>query len=423
MLPRQPFSDTFDASSSPTSCERELTGSAEQDIRSASPRAVACRMSMGTRIDANEVHHVLVDSKTRVPQTRSATIDRPRLTTRLTAGADLPLVVVSAPVGFGKTTLLTDWARHDGRTFAWVSLDRDDDDSVSLVRSICSAVARVRPIDPALFKDVAAPGTSILGQIVPRLVASIDAVDDPLVLVLNNLHEVDSLECRDVINLLLDLLPRSVQVAVSSRREVWLAGGRRRMRGEVLELGAADLAFDEAETEAFLVEAGMRVTPERVRQLLAADRGLAGGSGPVRARPPRGRRVDPFGGRARRTRSCRLRLHPIRSAVGAARRDVELPPPDGDPRCVVSVVVRRGPRLDELRRDPGVVGRCQSVHHAARRRGRVVPIPPVVPGGTARRERSQQQRRHHHAAPSPSCALVGGRPVGRAHDRARACRR
>ncbi len=232
---------------------------------------------MGTRVDASEVHHVLVDSKTRVPQTRSATVDRPRLTTRLTAGADLPLVVISAPVGFGKTTLLTDWARHDGRTFAWVSLDRDDDDSVSLVRSICSAVARVRPIDPALLTDVGAPAASILGQIVPRLIASIDAVDDPLVLVLNNLHEIDSLECRDVINLLLDLLPPRVQVAVSSRREVWLAGGRRRMRGEVLELGAADLAFDETETEAFLVEAGMRVTPERVRQLLQRTEGWPAG--------------------------------------------------------------------------------------------------------------------------------------------------
>ncbi len=232
---------------------------------------------MGTSIDASDVHHVLVDSKTRVPQARSATIDRRRLTTLLTSAADLPLVVVSAPVGFGKTTLLTDWAQQDGRTFAWVSLDRNDDDSVSLVRSICSAVAKVRPIDPALFKDLPAPGTSILGQIVPRLVASIDAVDDPLVLVLNNLHEVDSLECRDVINLLLDLLPRSVQVVVSSRREVWLAGGRRRMRGEVLEIGAADLAFDEAETAAFLVEAGMRVIPERVQQLLARTEGWPAG--------------------------------------------------------------------------------------------------------------------------------------------------
>ncbi len=232
---------------------------------------------MSTRIDAREVHHVLVDSKTRVPQTRSATIARPRLTTRLAAGAGLPLVVVSAPAGFGKTTLLTDWARQDGRTFAWVSLDRDDDDSVSLVSSICSAVARIRPIDPALLRDVAAPGASILGQIVPRLVASIDAVDDPLVLVLNNLHEVDSLECRDVINLLLDLLPSGVQVSVSSRREVWLAGGRRRMRGEVLEIGAADLAFDESEIEAFLVEAGMRNTPERVQQLLQRTEGWPAG--------------------------------------------------------------------------------------------------------------------------------------------------
>ncbi len=319
---------------------------------------------MSVHIDAGNVHSVLVDSKTRVPQMRSAIVSRPRLTTRLAAGADLPLVVVSAPVGFGKTTLLTDWARCDGRTFAWVSLDRDDDDSVSLVRAICCAVDRVRPIDPALFEDLAAPGTSILGQIVPRLVASIDAVDDPLVLVLNNLHELDSLECRDVINLLLDLLPPGVQVAVSSRREVWLAGGRRRMRGEVLEIAAADLAFDEFETEAFLVEAGMQCTPERVRQLLQRTEGWPAGVVLFALAP----HEDAIRSTAGLAAPDRVVSDFIRSEVlvGPSRRDVEFPVPDGDPRCAVPVVVRRGPRLDDLRSDPGVVGRCQSVHHAAR---------------------------------------------------------
>ena len=231
---------------------------------------------MDARNDARDVHQVLVDSKTRVPRVRSDIIARPRLTSRLAASADLPLVVVSAPVGFGKTTLLVDWARHDGRDFAWVSLDQGDDDVVELMTSICSAVARVRPIDPSVFRELLAPGVSILGRVVPRLAASM-ADGDPLVLVLNKFHEIESRDARDAIDLLIDLIPSGVQVAVSSRREVWLARGRRRVRGEVLEIGTADLVFDEVETEEFLSCAGLRSGSEQITELLARTEGWPAG--------------------------------------------------------------------------------------------------------------------------------------------------
>ncbi|TFH21251.1 MAG: hypothetical protein E4H05_00505 [Acidimicrobiales bacterium] len=231
---------------------------------------------MDARNDARDVHQVLVESKTRVPRVRSDIIPRPRLTSRLAASADLPLVVVSAPVGFGKTSLLVDWARNDGRTFAWVSLDQGDDDVVELMTSICSAVARVRPVDPSAFRELAAPGVSILGRVVPRLAASM-ADADPLVLVLNKMHEVESRDCRDAIDLLIDLIPSGVQVVVSSRRDVWLAGGRRRVRGEVLEIGATDLVFDEAETEEFLSCAGVRAGSEQITELLARTEGWPAG--------------------------------------------------------------------------------------------------------------------------------------------------
>ena len=91
---------------------------------------------MRTGVDDEDVQQFLVDVKTRVPRVRSAVLRRPRLTNLLSEHADLPLVVVSAPVGFGKTTLLVDWANHDGRAFAWVSLDHTDDDPVTLMRSI-----------------------------------------------------------------------------------------------------------------------------------------------------------------------------------------------------------------------------------------------------------------------------------------------
>ncbi|MGA7758178.1 MAG: hypothetical protein WCA57_10060, partial [Ilumatobacteraceae bacterium] len=78
---------------------------------------------MSTGIDAIDVHRVLVDAKTGVPRVRSGVVRRPHLTSVLAAGVDVPLIVVSAPVGYGKTTLLVDWLEHDDRAVAWASLD------------------------------------------------------------------------------------------------------------------------------------------------------------------------------------------------------------------------------------------------------------------------------------------------------------
>ncbi len=224
-----------------------------------------------------DIGNRLVAAKTSVPRLRSAIVRRQRLTSRLAASADLPLVVVSAPVGYGKTTLLLDWLQHDDRAIAWVSLDRADDDVATLMTSIIAGVKRVRELDPSLCRDLGSPDVSVLGRVVPGLAASIGAVDEPLVVVLDRLEEIRSLDCHDALSLLLDLLPEQAQLVVSSRQEVWLAGGRRRVRGEVLEIGAADLAFDTVETEELLDLHQLAPSPQRVGRLLERTEGWPAG--------------------------------------------------------------------------------------------------------------------------------------------------
>ena len=228
---------------------------------------------MSTGIDAIDVHRVLVDAKTGVPRVRAGVVRRPRLTSLLAAGVDLPLIVVSAPVGYGKTTLLVDWLEHDDRAVAWVSLDRADDDVATLMTSITNGVTRVRALDTAISRELTSPDVSVLGRVVPGLAASIGAVDEPLVVVLDHFDEIRSRDCRDAVGLLLDLLPDHVQLVVSSRRDVWLAGGRRRVRGEVLEIGATDLVFDAAEVADLLELHGVEPLPEQVRGLLDRTEG------------------------------------------------------------------------------------------------------------------------------------------------------
>ena len=218
-----------------------------------------------------------VAAKTSVPRLRSAIVRRQRLTSRLAASADLPLVVLSAPVGYGKTTLLLDWLQHDDRAIAWVSLDRADDDVATLMASIIAGVKPVRDLDPSLSRNLGSPDVSVLGRVVPGLAASIGAVDEPLVVVLDRLEEIRSLDCHDALSLLLDLLPEQAQLVVSSRKEVWLAGGRRRVRGEVLEIGASDLVFDTVETTELLDLHELAPSPQRVRQLLERTEGWPAG--------------------------------------------------------------------------------------------------------------------------------------------------
>jgi len=232
---------------------------------------------MSTGTDAIDVRQVLVDAKIGVPRVRSGVIRRPRLTSVLAARVDLPLVVVSAPVGYGKTTLLVDWLEDDDRAVAWVSLDQADDDVTTLMASITTGVRRVRELDTAVSRELASPGVSVLGRVVPGLAASIGAVDEPLVVVLDHFDEIRSRECRDAVGLLLDLLPDHVQLVVSSRQEVWLAGGRRRVRGEVIEIGATDLVFDADEVAELLELHGLEPPPERVRLLLERTEGWPAG--------------------------------------------------------------------------------------------------------------------------------------------------
>jgi LuxR family maltose regulon positive regulatory protein len=227
--------------------------------------------------DGADVNEALLEAKLDPPRHRPGTVARRSLVDRLVSGASYPLVVISAPVGFGKATLLADWAAADARRFAWVSLDRGDDEPVALFRSITRAIDRLRPVDPKLFVDLAAPGISVLGRLVPRVLGALQALDEATVLVLRDLHTVHRKEARDALDLLLDHLPPNIQIAVTSRQSVWLANPRRRGRGDVLELGPEDLAFDADEAAQLLASVGVDVGPNDVDELVRSSDGWPAG--------------------------------------------------------------------------------------------------------------------------------------------------
>ena len=129
------------------------------------------------------------------------------------------VVGVTAPAGYGKSTLLTEWASVEDRPVAWVSLDRFDDDPAALLGLLASAYARVAPGNADLVADMGGLGMSALGRAAPRLASVFRSSPTPFVLMLDDLHELRSPACHDVLEVVISGVPRGSQLVAASRSE------------------------------------------------------------------------------------------------------------------------------------------------------------------------------------------------------------
>ena len=129
------------------------------------------------------------------------------------------MVAVTAPAGYGKSTLLTEWALAEDRRVAWVSLDRVDDDPAALLRLLASAYARISPANADLVADMSGLGVSVLGRAAPRLASALRASPVPFVFMLDDLHALGSPACHDVLSVVISGIPRGSQLVAASRSE------------------------------------------------------------------------------------------------------------------------------------------------------------------------------------------------------------
>jgi LuxR family transcriptional regulator, maltose regulon positive regulatory protein len=211
----------------------------------------------------------LVEAKLAPPPIRPGTVAKTDVIAPLCA-SPLPLATVSAPAGYGKTTLLARWNEADPRPFAWVALDGRDNDAVLFMRYIAAALHRVEPLAPEVFDALSGPGGSNWTTRVPRLGSALAALDRPLVLVLDDLHTLANPSCLDVLAALVEHVPAGSQIAIATREEPALPLGRWRMQGRLHEVGTTDLRLDEQEADALLRGAGLELDPPGVAEL--ADR-------------------------------------------------------------------------------------------------------------------------------------------------------
>ena len=196
----------------------------------------------------------LVSTKLRPSQARPKLVARPRLIERLNREAGRKLTLVSAPAGFGKTTLLSKWCESradEGHSVAWLTLDKGDNDPV---RFLSYLVAALRSIEEGIGEGVLAalrtPEPPQIEALAGALVNEMVAL--PSDLVLDDYHVIDSEDVHRAVTFLLEHLPEGVHLVISSRVDPPLPLARLRARGQMAELGAADLAFTEEEAGSFL---------------------------------------------------------------------------------------------------------------------------------------------------------------------------
>ncbi|PUB24498.1 LuxR family maltose regulon positive regulatory protein [Promicromonospora sp. AC04] len=207
-----------------------------------------------------ELDRLLLEAKLSVPRQRTATVSRAGVIGAARASGRR-VVGVTAPAGYGKSTLLAEWASLEDRPVAWVSLDRLDDHPLGLLTVLASAFATVESGRTDLIADMVGPDASVLGRAAPRLAAALRASSTPFLLVLDDLHEVRSPACHDALSVVIRGIPAGSQLVVASRAEQPHLAPLRAV-GETVEITAGDLALDTAGTERVFAAADVPVSHE-----------------------------------------------------------------------------------------------------------------------------------------------------------------
>jgi LuxR family transcriptional regulator, maltose regulon positive regulatory protein len=187
------------------------------------------------------------------------------------------LVLVSAPPGYGKTTLVAGWLAADGRAAAWLTLDPSDDDPAVFLAYLLAAVRRVVPeLDPGAERGLA--GTTSPAAALAPLLNALATLDRPLVLVLDDYHVIGDPRIHELTSFLATHLPANACLLLLTRQDPQLPLARLRVRGQLTEIRAGDLQFEVADAARFLGESmGLDLPEPTVRRLTERTEGWIAG--------------------------------------------------------------------------------------------------------------------------------------------------
>ncbi|MEV5026787.1 LuxR C-terminal-related transcriptional regulator [Paenibacillus sp. LPE1-1-1.1] len=221
----------------------------------------------------------ILSTKLYIPTPRTKIVQRPYLIERMNEGLDRKLTLISASAGFGKTTLVSEWAAGCERPIAWLSLDEGDNDLLRFLTHLIAALQTIAEnIGGGVVSALNSPQPPLNESALTILINDISALPHKFVLVLDDYHVIDAKPIDDAIIFILEHLPPQMHLVISTRENPQLPLGRLRARGELTELRATDLRFTPGEAAAFLNQVmGFGLTHDEITVLETRTEGWIAG--------------------------------------------------------------------------------------------------------------------------------------------------
>ncbi len=197
----------------------------------------------------------ILATKLYIPPPRPKIVLRPRLIERLNEGfsSGRKLTLISAPAGFGKTTLVSEWIANCGRPVAWLSLDEGDNDPTRFLTYLIAALQTIMAnIGAGVSGMLQSPQPPSIESILTTLLNEITTIPDNFILVLDDYHVIDAISVDYAITFLLEHLPPQMHLIIATREDPHLPTARLRARDQMTELRAADLRFTSSEAAEFV---------------------------------------------------------------------------------------------------------------------------------------------------------------------------
>jgi LuxR family maltose regulon positive regulatory protein len=246
---------------------------------------------------------IILETKLTRPPVRSEHVARRQVLARLREATARKLTLLTAPPGFGKTTLLAEWAAdEEQRAVAWLSLDEDDNDPA---RFFAHLIGALRTAEPELGARALAahgtPGAGLVDVVLPLFLNDLAALEESIVLVLDDYHLITNPDIQEAVAYLVERLPEPLHLVLATRQDPTLPLGRLRARGELAEVRAEALRFSDEEASIFLNDVlGLDLSAHDIERLQTRTEGwpaalyLAALS--LRGRADRSAFIDAFAG-------------------------------------------------------------------------------------------------------------------------------